>query len=50
MHQGNGFNGCVNPVPFFNGQYAQDIPKDLSYIQLLFNAATAMFKAKYPSA
>lgn len=25
LHAGNGYNGCVDPMPYFNGLYAKDI-------------------------
>jgi len=27
LHPDNGFNGCIDPAPFFNGSYAVDIPE-----------------------
>lgn len=48
IDQNNGFNGCVDPLPFFDGTYAQDTRRDESYIAGLLAAAWAMLKAKYP--
>lgn len=38
-NRGNGFNGFVDPIPYVNGKFAQDIPKSLTYIKFLFSQA-----------
>ncbi len=42
----NGYNGCVDPEPYFDGSYAQDTPRDIGYVQGLLARAIALFKAK----
>lgn len=49
IDQGNGFNGCIDPMPFFTGTYAQDVRRDIPYIQSLINAAWQLLKAKFPN-
>jgi len=42
----NGFAGCVDPAPYFNGQYAQDIPKSQAYIEHLFEICLQLLGLK----
>jgi len=37
LNQTNGFSGFIDPMPFFNGKYAQDISKTLTYIKWLLS-------------
>jgi hypothetical protein len=48
LHADNGFNGCVNPSPFFNGEFAEDIAvkeqvvaKSAQVVELLSTATDA---------
>lgn len=45
----NGYGGCVDPAPYINGKFAQDIPRDLPYIRRLLKAAKSILFAKFPS-
>lgn len=45
INTSNGFNGCVDPAPYLNGLFAQDIPKPLSYIQYLLNEALNLLRS-----
>lgn len=36
---GNGYNGCIDPMPFFNGFYAQDSKKVVSLLTQLLELA-----------
>lgn len=35
VNPGNGFNGDIDPAPFFNGYYAEDAQKLIGYLQSL---------------
>jgi murein DD-endopeptidase MepM/ murein hydrolase activator NlpD len=50
IEQRNGFNGCIDPTPFFDGTYAQDTSRDLGYIAGLLKVAWQLFKARFGSA
>ncbi len=41
----NGFNGCVDPAPYLNGLFAQDIPKPFSYLTYLLNEALNLLRS-----
>lgn len=45
-NQDNGYGGCVNPLPYFNGKYAADIPKTLTYIKYLLSQAILLFSKR----
>jgi murein DD-endopeptidase MepM/ murein hydrolase activator NlpD len=47
IDQKNGFNGCIDPMPYFDGS-AQDVPRDTSYIASLLKAAWQLLAAKFP--
>jgi murein DD-endopeptidase MepM/ murein hydrolase activator NlpD len=44
---GNGFNGRIDPTPFFTGTSAQDVPRDTSYVTGLLAQAWALLRAKF---
>lgn len=46
--QDNGFNGCIDPSPFFDG-YAQDTPRDTAYVADLLAQAWRVLRAKFPN-
>ena len=50
IEQANGFNGCIDPMPFFDGTYAQDTPRDDSYIAGLLEAAWELLRARFSAA
>jgi hypothetical protein len=43
----NGYGGCIDPTPYFDGTYAQDTPRDLSYIAGLLMQAWALLRARF---
>ena len=44
LEQQNGFNGCIDLEPYFNNQYAQDIPIMLKIIDLLSKVVALLKK------
>lgn len=46
INQDNGFNGCINPLPFFNRFYAVDNVQVISLYQQLVNLLTSILQPK----
>lgn len=42
LNKDNGYAGFVDPTPYLNGQFAQNIPKPLSYLVFLLKAALGL--------
>lgn len=49
INSDNGYHGFVDPTPYFNGLFAQDIPKPLTYLQILINDIAYMIKSRFTS-
>jgi hypothetical protein len=47
IEERNGYGGCIDPTSYFDGTYAQDTPRDASYIAGLLAQAWALFRAKF---
>lgn len=46
LNQENGYSGFVDPLPHFNGKYAQDIPKSLTYLKWLLGIAANLLSKR----
>jgi hypothetical protein len=42
LNAANGFDGCVDPMPFFNGKYAQDISIEQEIVSKAASVVTAV--------
>lgn len=47
--QTNGYNGCIDPTPFFNGQFAEDIQTEQQIVQVAAQAVNVIATSNEPN-
>jgi murein DD-endopeptidase MepM/ murein hydrolase activator NlpD len=50
LYPNNGFHGCVNPLPYFNGQFAQDIQIKQQIVERSAEVVNIVSQSNLPSA